>query len=126
MSHAPGTGSSLLASGSTLRKLKGENGIDIATNITTLTDGSFSSELIISGSTLLEAIANLTTALANKQEVISAISPLPSIDYVFGLGEALTNAASTVVDIASVTGLETALANKQPILGPQFQCSLPA
>ncbi len=66
-----------------------------------------SSELLISGATLLDSIANLATVVAHKQDAINTISPLP-IDYVFGLGEALSPAASTVVDIGGVTGLTDA------------------
>ena len=116
LSDAPGNGNSLVASGSTLRKLLGQDGIDVITQMTSMPDGSYSSELLISGSTLLDAIANLTSALAGKQDAISVISPLPSFDYVFGLGEALTSASQVVVDIAGVTGLTDALAAKQIVL----------
>ena len=126
LSDAPGSGNSLIASGSTLRKVLGHDGIDVATNITIAPDNSMSSELRISGTTLLEAIANLTTVVATKQDIISNISPLP-IDYVFGLGQALTSAVS----VADVTGLPEALAGKQSVLSAEsslqlqsLQCSL--
>ena len=109
-----------MASGSQLRKLKGENGIDIATNITSTPDGSSSSELLISGSALLDSIANLTAALNTKQDVINTLNPLPT-DYVFGLQDAFA-AASVVVDIAGVTGLTDALAAKQGVLSPSRPC----
>ena len=83
LSDAPGSGSSLVASGSTLRKLVGQDGIDVATNVTIAPDGNISSEILISGRTLIDSIAHLTAAVANKQNAISTISPLP-IDYVFG------------------------------------------
>ena len=130
LSDAPGTGNSLIASNNTLRKVLGHDGIDVATNITIAPDNSMSSELRISGTTLLEAIANLTAALANKQDAISNISPLP-IDYVFGLGQALTTASQVVVSVADVTGLPEALAAKQGVLSAEsslklasLQCSL--
>ena len=56
----------------------------------------------------LGAIANLPTVLATKQDIISNISPLP-IDYVFGLGQALTHASQVTVRVAAVTGLPEAL-----------------
>ena len=126
LSDAPDNGNSLIASGSTLRKVLGHDGIDVATNITIAPDDSMSSELRISGTALLEAIANVTTLLATKQDIISNISPLP-IDYVFGLGQALTSAVS----VADVTGLPEALAGKQSVLSAEsslqlasLQCSL--
>ena len=107
----------MVASGNTLRKLLGQDGIDVVTNMTTLPDGSFSSELFISGSTLLDSIANLTAALNTKQDVINTLNPLPT-DYVFGLQDAFA-AASIVVDIAGVTGLTDALAANQSVLSPR-------
>ena len=118
LSDAPGNGNSLIASGSTLRKVLGHDGINVATNITIAPDNSMSSELRISGTTLLEAIANLTTLLATKQDAISNISPLP-IDYVFGLGQALTTTSQVVVSVADVTGLPEALAAKQGVLSAE-------
>ena len=92
--------------------------------MTSLPDGSFASEILISGSPLLEAIANLAAVVANKQSLISVANPIPSINFVYGLGEALSNAASTVVTIDSVPNLAETLANKQPLLGPRASVQL--
>jgi len=116
----------MLASGGTLRKLLGVDGIDIATNLTSLPDGSYAGELQISGSALLQAIANLTALVNQKQTMISVANPIPSFDFVYGLGEALTNAASQVVTIDSIPNLATALANKQPLLGATSSAALAA
>ena len=110
LSDAPGSSNSLIASGGTLRKLLGQDGIDVAANLTSLPDGSYASEILISGSALLQAIANLTALVNQKQTLISVANPIPSIDFVYGLGEALTNAASQVVTIDSIPNLVATLA----------------
>ena len=48
LSDAPGSGNSLIASGGSLRKLLGQDGIDVAANLTSLPDGSYASEILIS------------------------------------------------------------------------------
>ena len=73
---------------------------------------------------MLEAIANLTAALAAKQDAISVVNPLPTIDFVYGLGDALSYAASTVVTIDSVPNLAETLANEQNTLGPTASVQL--
>ena len=47
LTDAPGSGSSLLASGSSLRKLQGQGGVDVDTNITLAPDGNISSSEIL-------------------------------------------------------------------------------
>jgi len=104
----------VLASGGTLRKLLGTDGIEVLTNLTTLLDRSYAGELQISGSALLQAIANLAALVATKQTQISVANPIPSINFVYGLSDALNNAASTGPSaIADITGLTEALAGKQ-------------
>ncbi len=89
----------MIASGGTLRKLLGQDGIDVAANLTSLPDGSFASEILISGSSLLQAIANLAALISTKQTLISVANPIPSIDFVYGLGEALSNAAPSLLEL---------------------------